>query len=199
MIKQEIHIVGCKALYDILIEIKNHLSFDIFNYLDEKEILKKIQIKKIDIKKSIFLFKKNSNYLNKSLNLEKKQIFQISDMPVDIYSFIEKINIKLIKLRYNYQSKVFLKKYILDLNSREINKDKKKLKLTEKEINTILFLYDKKKPQNIKTLLSKIWGYLNEVETHTVETHIYRLRKKIFDVFNDKNFILSHEDGYIIE
>ena len=119
-------------------------------------------------------------------------------MPVDIYSFIEKINIKLIKLRYNYQSKVFLKKYILDLNSREINKDKKKLKLTEKEINTILFLYDKKTPQNIKTLLSEVWGYLNEVETHTVETHIYRLRKKIFDVFNDKNFILSHEDGYII-
>ena len=135
----------------------------------------------------------------KKNGLEKKQIFQISDMPVDIYSFIEKINIKLIKLRYNYQSKVFLKKYILDLNSREINKDKKKLKLTEKEINTILFLYDKKTPQNIKTLLSEVWGYLNEVETHTVETHIYRLRKKIFDVFNDKNFILSHEDGYIIE
>ena len=199
MIKQEIHIVGCKALYDILIEIKNNLSFDIFNYLDEKEILNKIEINKINIKKSIVLVKKNNNYLSKILNLEKKQIFQISEKPIDIYSFIEKINIELIKLRYNYQSKVFLKKYILDLNSREINRDKKKLKLTEKEIDTILFLNDRKTPQSIKILLSEVWGYLNEVETHTVETHIYRLRKKIFNVFNDKNFILSHDDGYLIE
>ena len=198
MIKQEIHIVGCKALYDILIEIKNHLSFDIFNYLDEKEILTKIEIKKIDIKKSIFLFKKNSNYLNKSLNLEKKQIFEISDMPVDIYSFIEKINIKLIKLRYNYQSKVFLKKYILDLNSREINKDKKKLKLTEKEISTILYLSKSKKSISIKELQTKVWDHKSLLETLTVETHIHRLRKKIKEKFDYENFIISSKEGYSI-
>ena len=92
-----------------------------------------------------------------------------------------------------------MKKYILDLNSREISKDSKKLKLTEKEIDTILFLHNKKTPQTIKVLLTDVWGYMSNIETHTVETHIYRLRKKILDIFNDDNFILSHDDGYFIE
>ena len=72
------------------------------------------------------------------------------------------------------------------------------MKLTEKEIETILFLYNKKKPQNIKILLSEVWGYLNDVETHTVETHVHRLRKKIKNQFNDENFITSHDEGYKI-
>ena len=112
---------------------------------------------------------------------------------------IEKINIQLIKQRYNYQSKVFLKNYVLDINSREIIKENKRLKLTEREIDTILFLANKIKPQNIKTLLSEVWGYMPGIETHTVETHIYRLRKKIVDTFNDNDFIVSHDDGYLIK
>ena len=111
---------------------------------------------------------------------------------------MEKINIQLIKLRYDYQSKVILKNYTLDLNSRDINKNNKKLKLTEKEIDTILFLYNKKNPQNVKILLSEVWGYLHDVETHTVETHIHRLRKKIKDHFNDESFIISCNEGYKI-
>ena len=72
------------------------------------------------------------------------------------------------------------------------------MKLTEKEIDTILFLYNKKTPQSIKTLLSEVWGYLNDVETHTVETHIHRLRKKIKNQFNDEDFIISCDEGYKI-
>ena len=198
MIKQKIHIIDCEVLYNILIEIKNNLSFDLIHYTDKKEILNKLEYSKSDIEKSLFLIKKNNNYLNNNLKIDKRQIIEILDIPVDIYSLVEKINIQLIKLRYDYQSKVILKNYTLDLNSREINKNNKKLKLTEKEVDTILFLYNKKTPQNVKILLSEVWGYLNDIETHTVETHIHRLRKKIKDQFNDENFIISYDEGYKI-
>ena len=199
MIKQNINIVNYQTLYNILEEIKTYLSFNIFNYFDEKEFLKHLETNEIDIKKSLFLVKKKDKFFYKNLKINKNQIFEIPDLPINLYSLIEKINIQLIKQRYNYQSKVFLKNYVLDINSREIIKDNKRLKLTEREIDTILFLNDKKKPQNIKTLLSEVWGYMPGIETHTVETHIYRLRKKIADTFSDNDFILSHDDGYLIK
>ena len=175
------------------------ICFNIFNYFDEKEFLKHLQTNEIDIKKSLFLVKKKGKFFYKNLEINKNQIFEIPDLPINLYSLIEKINIQLIKQRYNYQSKVFLKNYVLDINSREIIKENKRLKLTEREIDTILFLGNKIKPQNIKTLLSEVWGYMSDVETHTVETHIYRLRKKIADTFSDNDFILSHDDGYLIK
>ena len=199
MIKQNINIVNYQTLYNILEEIKTYLSFNIFNYFDEKEFLKHLETNEIDIKKSLFLVKKKDKFFYKNLKINKNQIFEIPDLPINLYSLIEKINIQLIKQRYNYQSKVFLKNYVLDINSREIIKENKRLKLTEREIDTILFLGNKTKPQNIKTLLSEVWGYMPGIETHTVETHIYRLRKKIADTFNDNDFILSHDDGYLIK
>jgi len=198
MIKQKIYIIGCEALYDILTEIKNNLPFDIYHCINENEISKKFESNKIDIKKSLFLIKKKSKYFHKNSKINNKQVIQITDMPVNIYDLIEKINIQLIKLRYNYQSKVALKNYILNLNSREIYKNDKKLKLTEKEVDTIIFLFNKKTPQSIKILLSEVWGYLNDAETHTVETHIHRIRKNFLETFNDSAFILSYDDGYLI-
>jgi DNA-binding response OmpR family regulator len=198
MIKQKIHIIDCETLYNILIEIKNSLSFHVLHFLNEKEILKLSNYNKVDIKKSLFLTKKSNDYLINNLKIDQKQIIHLVDTPIDIYTLVEKINIQLLKLRYNYQSRVILNDYTLDLNSREINKGKKKLKLTEKEIDTILFLYNKKTPQSIKNLLSEVWGYLNDVETHTVETHIHRLRKKIKNQFNDEDFIISYDEGYKI-
>ena len=199
MIKQNINIVNYQTLYNILEEIKTYLSFNIFNYFDEKEFLKHLETNEIDIKKSLFLVKKKDKFFYKNLKINKNQIFEIPDLPINLYSLVEKINIQLIKQRYNYQSKVFLKNYVLDINSREIIKENKRLKLTEREIDTILFLGNKIKPQNIKTLLSEVWGYMPGIETHTVETHIYRLRKKIADTFNDNDFILSHDNGYLIK
>ena len=72
------------------------------------------------------------------------------------------------------------------------------MKLTEREIDIILFLNQNKTPQSVDTLQNKVWGHLFDLETHTVETHIYRLRKKIKEKFNDINFIISHDDGYVI-
>ena len=86
----------------------------------------------------------------------------------------------------------------LDVNSRTISYDGKELKLTEREIEIILFLNNKKKPQKINILQSEVWGYSENLETHTVETHVYRLRKKINEKFNDENFLVSSKDGYKI-
>jgi DNA-binding response OmpR family regulator len=74
-----------------------------------------------------------------------------------------------------------------------------KLKLTEKEINTIIHLSKSNKPISIDELQEKVWSYQSDIETHTVETHIYRLRKKIFNTFNDKEFIISKKNGYQIK
>ena len=108
------------------------------------------------------------------------------------------LNIQLIKQKYIDQSKIEINKYNLDLNSREIMKNEKKLKLTEREIDIILYLNENKNPQNIEILQKKVWGYVSDLETHTVETHVYRLRKKIKDIFGDDNFIMSLDSGYKI-
>ena len=92
-----------------------------------------------------------------------------------------------------------ISKYIINLNSRTITKDSKQLKLTEKEIDIILFLNENKKPQSIEKLQNEVWGYSPDLETHTVETHVYRLRKKIKNSFSDSEFILSCDDGYMIK
>ena len=92
-----------------------------------------------------------------------------------------------------------IKNYTIDLNSREMLINNTKLKLTEKEINTITYLSKSSKPVSINELQEKVWGYQSNIETHTVETHIYRLRKKILNLFNDNEFIISKKNGYQIK
>ena len=89
--------------------------------------------------------------------------------------------------------------YNINLNSRELIINDTRLKLTEKEINTIKYLSKSKKPVSIDELQAKVWSYQSNIETHTVETHIYRLRKKILNIFNDKEFIISEKNGYQIK
>ncbi len=74
-----------------------------------------------------------------------------------------------------------------------------KLKLTEKEINTIIYLSKSKNPVSVDELQKKVWSYQSDIETHTVETHIYRLRKKILKIFNDNKFVISKKSGYQIK
>ena len=103
------------------------------------------------------------------------------------------------KNNFSDQSKINVNNYFIDLNSREMSLNDFKLKLTEKEVNTIVYLSKKNKPVNIEELEKKVWQYQSDVETHTVETHIYRLRKKIFQTFKDQNFIISKKNGYQIK
>ena len=89
-------------------------------------------------------------------------------------------------------------KYKLNLNSRKIYSDTTTLDLTERETSIVIFLRSEKKPVKISKLQTEVWGHNSKLETHTVETHIYRLRKKINNIFNDKNFIKSSKLGYTI-
>jgi len=109
------------------------------------------------------------------------------------------INLKLIKLKFNNQSKINIKNYELNLNSKFFSKEGLSIKLTEKEIEIILYLYQNKTKHNVMDLQKNIWHYSSDMETHTVETHVYRLRKKISDRFKDENFILSEKNGYFID
>ncbi len=215
MNKQTINIVGVHTLYNIFEEIKDNLSFNIANFDKEDNFLKLYRENKIDIANSLILTKaENKDLFVKKNNINKQNIFLFYNKdnnydinleynlliyPIEIYSLIEKINIQLIKQKYNYQSKIKLNDYYLDLNSRNIAKKDKSLKLTEREMDIILFLNDKKKPQKINILQSQVWEYSSDLETHTVETHIYRLRKKINNKFKDNKFIISTDEGYIIK
>ena len=215
MIKQNINIVGVPILYNILEEIKENLSFKIENFTKLDDFLNFFNKDKSE-NKNFFIITTISNkdfFINK-IKLEKKNIFflcqknnkvdinhnyNVFKYPINIYNLIEKINIQLIKYKYSFQSKIRVKNYSLDLNSRTISIENKSLKLTEREMEIILFLNDCKTPQKINDLQNKVWSYSSELETHTVETHIYRLRKKISNSFQDENFIISTDNGYFIE
>ena len=104
----------------------------------------------------------------------------------------------LLKNSYKSQSQIKIGSYNLNLNSKEISLDNKKLFLTERESNLILFLKNSENPVNINQLQKEVWGHISDLETHTVETHIYRLRKKIKEKFDDNKFIISTQNGYTI-
>ena len=215
MFKQNINIVGIPILYNIFEEIKDNLSFKVANFIRTDDFLKFLNESKTD-NKNFFIITtiNNKDFLLKKIKFNKNNIFflckknnkienddnyNIFNYPIDIRNFIEKINIQLIKYKYSFQSKIKVKNYSLDLNSRIILRDNKSLKLTEKEMDIILFLNDSKVPQKINILQNQVWGYSSKLETHTVETHIYRLRKKISDSFKDENFIVSTDNGYFIK
>ena len=175
------------SLYHILEELSLDLNFKT-SFVDSENSLK-------DKVKNL------SNYLiisnKKNLDFENK--FVLENTPIKIFKLVEKINIEFLKIQFNSQSKVKIKNYTIDLNSREIIINNTKLKLTEKEINTISYLSKSDKPVNINELQEKVWSYQSDIETHTVETHIYRLRKKISNTFSDNEFIVSKKNGYQIK
>jgi hypothetical protein len=195
MIKQNVFFINFNSLYEIFEEIKENLSFDIIKHENEASF---IMDKDFDKKNSLVITKFN-NKLNVAKKLDDANIINIQDYPIVTTKLIELINIQLIKLRFNYQSKVNIKDYKLNLNSKIFSKGNLILKLTEKEIEIILYLIENKKKNSVLDLQQNIWGYAANMETHTVETHVYRLRKKISDKFNEDSFILSHPDGYYIE
>ena len=198
MAKQNINIIDFETLYNILYEIKSNLSFDIFNYRKENDFVKDLDNNNKDLSNSVIIVKSQSKKLLDHIKVDKRKIIYFESLPISLIKLVEKINILLIQQRYDYQSKINIKNYILDINSRIIMNKDCSLKLTEREIDIILFLSENKTPQKINTLQEKIWGYSSELETHTVETHIYRLRKKIKDVFNDNKLINSTKFGYTI-
>ena len=195
MHKQNLIIIDFKILYEILDEIKENLSFKIIKCDSEEAFTEESDL---DIKNSLFISKFSQKLLlNK--NLSEKNFLDFNKFPMSFDKLIESINIQLIKLRFNHQSKIDIKGYELNLNSKFLSKSDLSLKLTEKEIEIILYLSETNKKYAVLDLQKNIWGYSSEIETHTVETHIHRLRKKFIDIFNDRNFIISEKKGYVIK
>ena len=195
MSKQNIFIINFNSLYKILNEIKETLPFNITNYDDELDLIK---TPILDIKNSLFISQFNLKFLT-NIKLNQKNSLDFNNFPLSLNKLVELINIKLIKLKFSHQSKININEYDLNINSRVLSKEDLNLKLTEKEIEIILYLNASKAKHDVLDLQKNIWYYSFEIETHTVETHIYRLRKKISNKFNDEKSILSHQNGYFIE
>jgi DNA-binding response OmpR family regulator len=184
MNNQNLVIYDFKILYEILREINNYINF------------KLISVDKV----SDLNLKDQNDYLlisNKKIKNVENQI-TLNNFPIDIIKLIESINVKFLKKKYSQQSDIDIGDYKLNLNSRKIFNGTKSLNLTEREANIIIYLNNSKKPVKISKLQTEVWGHNSKLETHTVETHIYRLRKKINDTFEDNNFIKSSKSGYVI-
>tara|TARA_B100000767_G_C19671489_1_gene495465 strand:+ start:226 stop:819 length:594 start_codon:yes stop_codon:yes gene_type:complete len=197
MFEQKIHIINFKILFDILEEIKSNLSFEVIYHVDQNKFIDSLSIN--NWKNSLILTKKIDLELKSQKCLDKRQLIEVYKKPVSIIKFIDNLNINLIKQNYNFQSNINIRNYFLNLNSRVLSCKKIQLKLTQKEIDIILFLNQNTQPQSINTLQNLVWKYESDLETHTVETHIYRLRKKIKEHFNDGSFIISEDQGYLIK
>jgi DNA-binding response OmpR family regulator len=122
----------------------------------------------------------------------------IDDLPKKINKLVELINLNFLKIQFQNQSGKTIGKYTLDLNSRKISLKDKSLNLTEKEGDLIVFINSSKKA-SLKNIQKMVWGHSDDLETHTVETHIYRLRKKMLKHFNDNNFIKHDHEGYYLD
>ena len=192
---QNVFIINFYLLYEILDEIKENLPFKVIKFENEEDFRKNNDLNIINC----LIISKTKSKLLLNSNLTDNNFYDLNNYPLPLKKLVELINVKLIKLKFNYQSKIIIKGYELDLNSKFFSKDNINLKLTEKEIEIILYLNNTKIKHDVVDLQKNIWGYSTNIETHTVGTHIYRLRKKISSIFNDESFLLSHKNGYFIE
>ena len=176
-----------EELFKILNEINENFGFEL-EFCEKKKDLESLDNK--NLKNYLVISKK------KISNLSNQII--IDTFPININELNQILNINFLKSKFNEQSKIILGKYILDLNSRILKQNLKELELTEKECSILVFLKQSKEPVKINELQEKVWGYNSELETHTVETHIYRLRKKISNKFFDNEMIISDKKGYFL-
>ena len=202
-----ISIFGNQIFFEIMRELKLFSQFKIKHYenldLCIKDADKENQLVvfftnpfntiKIDNFPSILIIEPSNpiNKLSGDLNVQLKMPFRILDFKKKIISLISKNEFK-------KNSLIHLNDYIIDKNERKIKKDNLELKLSEKEVNFLILFSKNKEPISRNFVLKNVWKYSSETETHTVETHIHRLRKKILDKFNDKNFIKNNNKGYYI-
>ena len=186
MHKQILIIFKFKSLFKIINELENELNFDVIEVSEE-----------IDLTDKLLKFN-NSLIVTQKKRVDNSNQLILNQLPVKFSKLLEKINIEFLKLQFNEKSKIDIGKYKIDLNSRYLISNDQKLKLTEKEADIIIYLYKSNLPVKINQLQKEVWEFKSKLETHTVETHIYRLRKKILEIFKDKDFIISKKNGYKI-
>ena len=183
MIKQNLIIYSNPILYEILKEIENEIEYNVEEFLSDK------QLSSEESSQNIVLTNKKKGKILNSIEL---------NFPLKVSKLIEQVNIQFIKLKTKEKASLSLGEYEIDLNSRLLNLNSKSVFLTEKEINLIIFLKNSKSSVSINKLQEEVWGYKSETETHPVETHIHRLRKKILNELQRDDFILSNKSGYYL-
>ena len=165
--------------YDVLVFHKDCLAIDSIEKLLKDSEKIKILVSNTSEKKK--------DYFNETISL-----------PIKLSELNSIIENSVIKKNFSKNSSILIKQYKLDKNEKKLIKDKDHILLTEKEIQLLELFLDNKKPISKNTILKEVWKYSTSADTHTVETHIYRLRKKIKSKFLDENFILNNKDGYLL-
>jgi len=212
MSKYSISIFGDKIFPEILKEVKIFSNFTIKYYDNLNFCINETEKKKF---MAIFFVKKSNLDLfkNKELNnfpslfvidssIQKNKFLpEFKDqikMPFSIIEFNKKVISLFAKYKFKKNSLIHLKDYILNKNERKIKKDTLELQLSEKEINFLIMFSKSEQPMSKESVLKSVWNYSSESETHTVETHVHRLRRKILKKFGDSNFIKNNNKGYYI-
>ena len=201
--------LGSENFNTSLEELKDHLRFKlIFNSKNLSDDLSKnydVLLIHEDYLKTKNLQKEIINKINKVKILVSHSSFDEPEHFYDKISLPTKVEVlnsivenSIAKKNFNKNSSIIIKKYTLNKNEKKLFKDKSHILLTEKEIQLLELLLSNKDSVNKDTILKKVWNYAEDVDTHTVETHIYRLRKKIKDRFSDENFIRNSKDGYLL-
>ena len=203
-----LHVIGSKNFYNLLSELDFNYKISTdknIKYENNDLIVRVIFVENLSLTeiKKFFLediptifFIHNKDYLKKN-KLVMLQFHISLLLPIDILSFREILNILLTKYNFFKKSKIIINDYEVDSNQRVIIKNKKKVKLTEKELELILTLSEKNGLEK-SFLLKKIWNHNSDLESHAFETHLHRLRKKINKIFNDKKFIMEKNSLYYI-
>ena len=201
-------VLGSAPFSNILneLEFNNILNPKIIsNHIDKKILIKILFVENLKIKavknyllnnEPIILFLNHKDYITKN-NLKLLDFHASLELPIEILSFKEILNILITKYNFFKKSKIIISDYEIDSNERSITKQKKKIKLTEKELELILAL-NNNKGLNKSYLLKSIWKHSLDLETHAFETHLHRLRKKINKYFKDKNFIVERNSLYYL-
>jgi len=202
MINNHLTILGSEAFSNIL----NELEFsNTINDNNKKFLIKIIFAQNLKIKEvknyllenePAIIFVTHKDYLKKN-NLHLLDFHVCLELPIEIISLKEIINILITKYSFFKKSKIIIKDYEIDCNRRIITKKKVNIKLTEKELELILTL-DKSNGLNKSSLLKSIWKHNYVLETHALETHLHRLRKKIYKYFKDENFIIEKDSLYYL-
>ena len=163
-------------------------------FLDNLEKIKKNEVKKIMFPK-IFFSSDTKNFQD----LKKDNLFStFLQLPINFFDLEKIIKLSILKFKFHFQTKVEMGQYVLDKNKRTLSLGRKSIKLTEKEQDIIVYLFGKKEGASKKDIMKDIWSYSDEVDTHTYETHLYRLRQKIQSKLKDKKFIEIKDGRYFL-
>jgi hypothetical protein len=163
-------------------------------FLDNLEKIKRNDAKKIMFPK-IFFSSDPKNFQD----LKKDNLFStFLQLPINFFDLEKIIKLSILKFKFHFQTKVEMGQYLLDKNKRTLSLGRKSIKLTEKEQDIIIYLFGKKEGASKKDIMKDIWSYSDEVDTHTYETHLYRLRQKIQTKLKDKKFIEIKDGRYFL-